>query len=134
MPVSVKYLSGGEEEMVKLIDSAVAEKILTHATHVNFTPTSRGVKRKGIDQEIGADQIKAFIFSKFDIQGKKKSILCPFHNDHHPSACVFPAGGFRCFASCFDAKYITAKKFYIELKKLSSKDVDDDLEEQLPSS
>lgn len=71
-------------------------------------------------QKIPLDEIVSSILSFFNSKEliKKKSVLCPFHEDKNASACLYPRGGFKCFVSgC--CGYIRANTLYNRLKELN---------------
>ena len=43
---------------------------------------------------------QAFKVDRFDAKGYSKPILCPFHDDHRPSAALHELKGLHCFTCC----------------------------------
>ena len=63
------------------------------------------IERLGV-LKFGADGWSSLTIHKGKEGGKKYNVLCPFHNDTHPSASVHKEIGLKCFSACGGRVYL----------------------------
>ena len=63
------------------------------------------IERLGV-LKFGSDGWSSLTIHKGKEGGKKYNVLCPFHNDTHPSASVHKEIGLKCFSGCGGRVYL----------------------------